>query len=328
MNKTELFDKVYGCLLGGLIGDAFGAPVEGMHYKDIGEKFGQVSSFSGAGTDDSAVKLIICRALLKHGGHITMDELAESFLANEEFYGLFFIPVCNMFNKIKSNITLPIDAGFGNMQSSSSAMAISPMGIVNAGNPRQAALEAYEIAGLIHSGPAAFCRDGATAIAAATAEAMRAQTSVDAIIDAATAYLHQKSAKMMIEKINVAIATAKEVKSYEKFRERYYETSLEDIICDSRETIPATLALFYLAQGNVEETIIYSANFGRDADTIASMAGAIAGAYNGITGFPAAWVKQIEDENSAQRRHATDMTEITVKRIREWKEYCGAFSGF
>ena len=326
MNKTELFDKVYGCLLGGLIGDAFGAPVEGMHYKDIAEKYGKVTTFSGAGTDDSAIKLIICRALLKHGGYITMDELAESFLAHEEFYELFFVPVRNMYYKIKNDITLPVDAGFGNMHSSSSAMAISPMGIVNAANPRQAAIEAYEIAGLVHSGPAAFCRDGATAIAAATAEAMRAQTSIDAIINAATAYLHKKSAKVMTERINAAVALAKEVKSYEKFREIYYETSLEYLICDSRETIPATLALFYLAKGDVETTIIYSANFGRDTDTIASMAGAIAGAYNGIAGFPDAWVQHIEKENSTQRQLAADMTEITVKRINEWKEYCSNFN--
>ena len=38
---------------------------------------------------------------------------------------------------------------------------------------------------------------------------------------------------------------------------------------DSRETVPLTLALFRLADG---------ANLGRDADTIASMCGAIGGA--------------------------------------------------
>ena len=36
-----LLDKIYGCLLGGMIGDAFGAPGEGLSYKGIQEKFGE-----------------------------------------------------------------------------------------------------------------------------------------------------------------------------------------------------------------------------------------------------------------------------------------------
>ena len=326
MNKQELFEKVYGCLMGGLIGDAFGAPVEGMHYKDIAEKHGTVNTFSGSGTDDSAVKLILCRALLKYDGHITADEFAESFMENPEFYNLFFIPVCNMFHKVKDKIALPIDAGYGNMQSSSSAMAISPMGIVNAANPRQAAMEAFEVAGLIHSGPTSFCRDGAAAIAAATAEAMRPNTTIESILSSATSYLHKTSSELMINKIKNGLQMAKDEKTYEAFRERYYNECLFDIICDSRETIPLALALFMLAGGDPEQTIVYAANFGRDADTVASMAGAIAGAYRGISGFPAEWIAKIESENSTQKQLAVDMTDLAVKRIEESENYSSFFS--
>ncbi|MGZ5432547.1 MAG: ADP-ribosylglycohydrolase family protein, partial [Thermoanaerobaculia bacterium] len=42
---------------------------------------------------------------------------------------------------------------------------------------------------------------------------------------------------------------------------------------DARETVPVALSLFYLANGDPRQTILYGANFGRDADTIASMAG-------------------------------------------------------
>ena len=70
-------------------------------------------------------------------------------------------------------MVLPVNAGMGNMQSSSSAMSISPMGLINACNPRQAALETYDVAGLIHSGDTNFCRDAACAMAAAVAEAMK-----------------------------------------------------------------------------------------------------------------------------------------------------------
>jgi ADP-ribosylglycohydrolase len=55
----------------------------------------------------------------------------------------------------------------------------------------------------------------------------------------------------------------------------------ERALCDSRETIPATLALCLLADGDPTLVVIYDANFGRDTDTIATMAGAICGALKG-----------------------------------------------
>ena len=38
MNRTALFDKAYGCLLSGLIGDAMGTPTENMEPAAIAEK--------------------------------------------------------------------------------------------------------------------------------------------------------------------------------------------------------------------------------------------------------------------------------------------------
>ncbi len=72
-------------------------------------------------------------------------------------------------------------------------MSISPMGIINACNPRQAALETFDVAGLIHAGDSTFCRDGACAMAAAVAEAMKPVATVDSILDASTAYLHKQA---------------------------------------------------------------------------------------------------------------------------------------
>jgi len=58
---------------------------------------------------------------------------------------------------------LPAYAGWGNMQSSSTAMAISPMGIINACNPRQAVLETLGVASFIHhGGNSGYCRDADT----------------------------------------------------------------------------------------------------------------------------------------------------------------------
>ena len=132
---------------------------------------------------------------------------------------MFWIPVMNSFWRIHAEGTAPRDAGLGNMASSSSAMCISPMGIINAGNPRQAALETYELAGLIHHN---FSRDGACSMAAAVAAAFCRDASVDSMLAAAVEYLPPRSAQVMRGFIETTLALARETGAYEAFRERYY----------------------------------------------------------------------------------------------------------
>lgn len=334
LNKGEeslLYSKIYGCLLGGLIGDAMGAPTEDLTYQEIEEKFGYVTEFEGSGTDDSAIKLVLCDAVLASGGHVTADEFAEAFMRNKEkYYDLFFVPVKNMFHKVESKLELPVYAGLGNMQSSSSAMSISPMGLINACDPRRAALETYDVAGLIHGGVSTFCRDGACAMAAAVAEAMNPGATVDEVIEASTAYLHKISSAEMLENIHDVMSLARSTGGYERFRELFYQQKLRDIVSDSRETVPCVLALFYLAQGDPVTTIRYAANFGRDADTIGAMAGALSGAYAGVAGLKEKWIKKVEEsygrkqENSKavktdvempdQRILAKQLMDIVLKR--------------
>ena len=298
-----LFQKVYGCLLGGVIGDAMGAPAEDMTYDEVKEKFGWINDFVGAGTDDSAIKLILCEAILKHRGRIGADEFADAFLANKKkYYNLFYIPVRNMFHKIESGLSLPVYAGMGNMHSSSSAMAISPMGIINAGNPRQAALETYDVAGLIHGGASTFCRDGACVIAAAVAEAMSPEATVDSVLKASWSYLHKDSSKELLDRISLTMEMVERTGNYEDFRKEYYEKCLGDIVSDSRETVPCVLALFKLTDGDPVKAIEYGANFGRDADTIATMVGALCGALKGAKALKPEWVQKHEDSYGKNRR--------------------------
>lgn len=317
MRDTRLFNKVYGCLLGGLIGDAMGAPVEGWHYTRIEKEHGQVDGFKGEGTDDSAIKLILCKAILDHGGHVGPDEFATAFLQSRDKYNLFFVPVRNMFHKLESRTCPPVDAGAGNMPSSSSAMSISPMGLINACNPRQAALETFSVAGLIHSGVTGFCRDAACAMAAAVAEAMKPGATVAGVLHAATAYLNQTSAAEMRANIDQALAMARQAKDYRKFRALFYKRMTREIMCDSRETVPAALALFMLAKGDPTQAILYAANFGRDADTIATMSGSLAGAFQGVHALRRGWVQQIAGGKSGQRELANALIGVLRQRVRE-----------
>ena len=314
MNALE--NKILGCLAGGLIGDAMGAPAESKHYEWIEQNLGWIDSFEGQGTDDSAVKAIIVDGIDKGGGYIDADVFAESILRNTQYFRLFYTPVRNAFAKLRDGVTLPVDAGAGNMQSSSSAMAISPMGILNACNPRRAAAETYDVAGVIHSGPTNFCRDGACAIAAAVAEAMKPDATCDGVVEASVRYLHQKSASVMIGRIRETVALAAECGDFKSFRAAFYERFLHGETCDSRETVPAAIALFYLAKGDPNDTVRYGANFGRDADTIATMAGAIAGAFAGAGAIRPDWLKQVTENNPAQKA----MAELLLNAIETRKK--------
>jgi len=321
MSKTILFKKVYGCLLGGLIGDAMGAPAEGKSFQEIEKEFGKINDFEGEGTDDSAIKLILCQAIIDNGGYVSADEWAKSFLENKgKYYQLFYIPVKNMFHKIESKLTLPVYAGLGNMQSSSSAMAISPMGLINACNPRQAALETYDVAGLIHAGDTTFCRDGACAIAAAVAEAMKVNATVESVLDAATDYLHKVSSVEMVTCIKETVQLARNIGDYEEFREKFYQNKLRYVISDSRETVPCALSLFYLAKGNPNQAIVYGANFGRDADTISTMTGAVSGAFTGIDGLKSQWTEKAIKDNPKQIELAEKIVTVIQKRAKEAEE--------
>lgn len=321
-----LYDKILGCLAGGVIGDAMGAPVENMNYQDIEGKYGTISDFEGDGTDDSAIKLILCDAILNNSGTITADEFADSFLKLEAKYiHLFFIPVRNMLEKVKEGLILPVYAGTGNMQSSSSAMSISPMGIINAGNPKRAAMETYDVAGLIHAGEVTFCRDAACAMAAAVAQAFVPDTDVDSVLKAATAYLHQKSSAVMIDCIEETLEYARVCKDYKTFRDWFYENKLRTVSCDSRETVPAALAMFYLAEGDPDKTILYAVNFGRDADTIGTMAGALAGAFAGQRGIRAEWLNKLQRYND-QTALTEQLYEVVEARMEEEQEHCRLLS--
>jgi ADP-ribosylglycohydrolase len=63
------------------------------------------------------------------------------------------------------------------------------------------------------------------------------------------------------------------------------------------EMIPAALAVCYVAKDDPAAAIIGAANLGRDADTIASIAGELMGALHGVDALPAEWVEQVERLN-------------------------------
>lgn len=270
----------------GRIGDAMGTPTENLEPAQIEERFGWVQTYEGDGTDDSIMAQMIAAALLRTDGYANADDWArECHEQRGEIFGdkveKFFASVLHALRKIQYGST-PRQVALGNMPSSSSAMAIVPVGIVNAGHPRAAAMQAAEIASLLHTGDVAFCQDGAAAIAAAVAAALGGAATIDEVVSAAVDAIKPWSGAEMLGRINEAVALARDSADYKAFRSAYHARFRTRIACDSRETVPATLALAVLAKGDPVAAVTFGANFGRDADTIACMAGYVCGAFHGL----------------------------------------------
>ncbi len=283
--KTDQLELgAFASLAFGVVGDAMGTPTENLEPAQIEEKFGWVETFEGDGTDDSIMRNLIADALITTGGYANADDWANEWMGqyNEIFgqkVGRFFQSVLHAATKLRYG-EVPRVIAIGNMPSSSSAMAIAPVGIVNAGYPRAAAAQAMELASLIHVGDVAFCQDGAAAITAAVATGLDGRSTIEQVIESALAAIKPWSGRDMRKLIEDALELARLSNDYKTFRDRYHQRFRRAIACDSRETIPATLAICRLAAGDPWKAVTYGANFGRDADTIACMAGYVCGAFS------------------------------------------------
>jgi ADP-ribosylglycohydrolase len=317
---NRLESHAFACLAYGVVGDAMGTPTENLEPAQIEEGFGWVESFEGDGTDDTIMRDLLAAALIRTGGYADADSWAEQWREYQDAIfggkvGRFFPSVLHAAAKLRIGY-LPRSIAEGTMPSSSSAMAIAPVGIVNAGNPRAAAAQAMEIASLLHVTNVAFCQDGAAAIAAAIAEALVAGSTVDAVLKASTGYIKPWSGGEMLSLISGAQELARAAVDYRTFRECYHRKFRQPIACDSRETVPAALAIVWLAKGDPRQAAIFGANFGRDADTIACMAAGICGALNGVSPSNAALVEKLpEDCRKAQAELASRLAAVTRTKI-------------
>ena len=357
LKETKLYKKVFGAVMGGAIGDAMGGPLECWHYKFIREyhngrvedlidyndrptKLGKYSvggacawnTKAGTYTDDTAFALTVARAIIRKGGRIDCDDYADAWMTDFD-PARTVLSTQNSYNKLVCTKLPPRNLGIGNIDDNSSPMAIGPIGVINAGNPAQAALDAYDVSSLYHDG---YARDAASIIAAAVAEAMKSDATVDSVREATLKYLPGRKWSGMYKPLINALKMADEAKDTEEFTAMFYEKMLFDfnmrdpkklpfgfnlipevtsLTCDPREAVPVAIGTFYLSKGNFREPVIASANFGRDCDSSGSMAGYIAGAFNGVDAIPRKWVHTSQKANHETDfvQIATDLTEALLK---------------
>lgn len=174
------------------------------------------------------------------------------------------------------------------------AHMIGPVGIINAGDARQASLDAIDICSLLQP-PTSGGTEGSRVIAAATAEAFRPDATVESIIAAALDNISLHTRQIIEEAL--VLSENHDVRTIrEPIRKHFMPTYP---YADAVETAAEALVLFRITDGDVREGLIGATNIGRDTDCIAGMLGSICGAYKGIDGVPAEWVDTVQSAISA-----------------------------
>jgi ADP-ribosylglycohydrolase len=311
----DLSERFCGCLLGLAVGDALGMPVEALTRDDIRASVGEVREMTapaadhfhcglapGQYTDDTEQTLILADSIIDAG---FFD--VERFAAKLAEWGRCWTLDPGLNRGVGWTSMTAIgellrdrpwrEAGLAT-PTCGSAMRAAPIGLVYHCNldlvARYADLQSLPT----HS--AAAARAGAVAVAAGVALSLLGFAPVKVLEMAAT----------LTERIDRDFA--RRLLVVEELLELDPAKALEEIGTSPMvgETVPA--AFFCHLKLEPEEALIAAASNGGDTDSIASIAGALAGASRGSGWIPERWLSHLEERERIERV-ARDLAAVASK---------------
>lgn len=335
---SSLQDKAIGALMAAAVGDAIGGATEGRSTEEILERYdGYVEGitdyfmkdwrtakpsspyFKGDGhvTDDTLMTNLLVAVYEKQRRHLTAFDMADHLVPLMMDHKTWIpeleketVPLLRVFLAEKWLVTRlyyghvdPREAGVGNIVNCGAAMYMAPVGIANAGDPAGAYAEAVEIGGAHQS---SYGREAGAVFAAAIAEAMGPDATVDSVL-AAAVDLANDGTKAAIEAVLAAAVPGQDwresipvlrdaIRPFDSVGEVYRQPA-QDSRRPSRlrsiEELPVALGFLKVTGGDVRESILGATNYGRDSDSIATMGGAIAGALGGEASVPSDWAEAV-----------------------------------
>lgn len=328
-------DAFVGCLLGVGIGDALGRPAEAQPPDIIRERFGSLTDFRpwrgwtsgpiGTVTDDTQMTMCIAESIVATGG-VDPDDVADRFVA--------WLPQGRGKGRTCTQAVLNLQAGstwdHSGVRSAGNgaAMRVAPVGLLHARRAAELRRDAAITAVITHADPMAVV----SAVAQATAVAWLTHTSAG-----------QFSPDRMLSAVDAMIGDLPDPGARErrpgagrgrvKLRDRLMMVA--DLLdatpseAFSRlhngafvlESLPSSWWCFLRFADDPERVLVTAANGGYDADTVASMAGALCGALHGRDAFPDRWRDQLEfrDELTALARHLHRLATAPVAVDVDWR---------
>ncbi len=300
----ELKQKILGGLYGQALGDAWGMPA----YFDPDQTwraYGWITTFlpapgdhevhaglpAGRITDDSEQAFSLARAYIA-AGDVTLPATVQAIVDWYDRTGgdqsRYVGPSTRRGVQALKRGEDPYQAGrMGD--TNGAAMRVSPIGLLHPGDPVAAVEDAYISCVPTHNTNVAA--SGAGAVAAAVAIAVRPDATLDAIVAAGilgaelgrrrgTTWLGPSVARRIELAVQIALRPDEPLV---RLRELYATvgTSLSIV-----ETVGAAFGVFIMGKGDPATVAKYAANLSGDADTVAAIACAIAGAFKGIDAIP------------------------------------------
>ena len=287
--------RAQGAMAGLAIGDALGRPVEGMSAEQIREKYGSVKDFvnlTPGGSDDTEYALLTGSALLKYGKSITSSQFADFWIekvCNQKsaFAGAGFSEMNAIYN-LRNGLRPPFSGQHNHAWSDGLAMRVAPIGVISKGDLELARKLAIADGEVSHSGEGIYA---GVVIAVAISAAMVGSSNTEVFEKAINSISNDTWTWRLL-------ALAKEIvnSNEDKQVHEIADLLLQEIAINeyfyadlAPEAVALAMAAVLYGDGDYAKTLLFAVNLGRDADTIAAMAGAVAGAISGYESIPANW---------------------------------------
>ena len=288
--------RVRGCLLGGALGDALGRPLEGAPAVTPAQVDRSWNAASLRWTDDTALMVALAEHLATAASHhdLDLDELAVAYArewAAQPQRGYGAGPPRVFETVLRGGDWRAVAGGAfagSGSKGNGAAMRAAPCGVVD-GTPTRRAAMATAAASVTHTHPDGT--DGAVVIAAATRACLTHPlgTALD-LDDFLTTCLSEVSSPTM----QAAVARVPDTLKVSDPSVVARHTG-NGIL--AAEAVPAALSAFLHHADDPVRVLWFAVSMGGDTDTIATMAGCLAGALHGQTGFPERSVARLEQRD-------------------------------
>ncbi|MBP7961895.1 MAG: ADP-ribosylglycohydrolase family protein [Caldilineaceae bacterium] len=306
-------DRALGSLIGLAVGDALGDLGRDNEYRN---RYGIVTNLyaNASSTDDTEFALLTTRTLIDCGGDLTVDAQLTAWQKYILDQGGVFErggrPLYGAVANLQRGILPPL-SGRDNVMNNDdgAAMRIAPIGILCAGQPQRAAAMAEIESQISHYADGIWA---AQAVAASVAVAMVDGTP-DEIIQAGLDCIpaHSWLGRAMQRAMDICDRAG----SIEGAWEDLHTQLWTPVHSAAPEAVPQIYAILRMTGCDFRQGLFWGGNFGRDADTIGAVIGAVCGARQGLSVIPAEWVARVNRPKGVCLRFAAqeDITQLATQ---------------
>jgi ADP-ribosylglycohydrolase len=313
-------DRARGALYGLAIGDALGMPTQLMSHEEVAACFGVLDGFreappdhpiaaglpAGSITDDTEQALLLADALLLGGGHLESEDLARRLVVwaerARERGSLDLLGPSSSAAVAAAVAGAPLDETGRFGATNGAAMRITPVGLIMSTDDLDALVDlVVEASRVTHNTGVAIA--GAAAVAAAVSGGIGGASVAQATtLGIRAAELGQRRGDWVAG----AVVARRIAWAIGLVDPDDHDRSVRDIVeligtsLATQESVPAAFAVLALHPNDPWQVCLTAASLGGDSDTIAAMAGAIAGACHGLDAWPLEAVQTVRETNQLE----------------------------